>query len=433
MKHTFQILRNNAQSLLEKMESRQFDPNDFDINQAIEELNVYHIELEMQVEELQKNQLLLEKNKHYLKYLFDKAPIGYVVMNQEGWILELNDMGLAYFGQHRDLLKNYRLQDFISANTYPNYLKCIRSLLDLEAPKNTEVKFRRMDQTHFWARIDMSLQEDPITNEKKILCAILDVNDRVQAEDELKEKQAQLIHASRLASLGEMATGVAHELNQPLSRIKINAQGLLFLMKKFYEDTDQIQYTPKFNAIIYEVDRAATIIENMRGFARSNESIQTEVNLKTLIENSLIFFKEQFKIHNIQLNTRFHDNLSLISINEQRFEQIVVNLLSNARYAVDKKQMNLQSIDYKKHVSLCLYQLDNNKYIVFEVTDNGKGMTVIEKNRCFDPFYTTKEIGEGTGLGLSIVHNIIKEMNGSIDILSAVDEGTTIRIYIPIN
>ncbi|MBF0452968.1 MAG: PAS domain S-box protein [Candidatus Magnetomorum sp.] len=438
MEQKFEIhtLRDSAQKMLKSFDKNIFQASDFNLEQAIEEINIYHIELEMQVEELQQNRAALEKNKKYLKYLFDYAPIGYIALNNDGYIQDANITALAYFGYKKELFMEHRLQNFITADTYSNFHKCIRALDDLQIAQHTELRFRKKDSGYFWARVDLSFHPDVI-EDQMILCSILDITLRKATEKALKEKQAQLTHADRLSSLGEMATGMAHELNQPLSRIRVNAQGIQILMDKQTDIPRTVfdKFDKRMAAIIKEVDRAALIIEHMRGFARSKAD-QKLMHLRIPVESSLNFFQEQFKHHNILLTTQFDDNVPEMIVDPQLIEQIVVNLLSNARYAVDKKEKDMENAqhletNYQKRVRIAIYE-GPDETIVLKVSDNGTGMTPQEKHLSMDPFFTTKNVGEGTGLGLSIVRNIVKEFSGAVVIDSEKHHGTDVCIAFPV-
>jgi len=253
-----------------------------------------------------------------------------------------------------------------------------------------------------------------------------DITESVEMESALKEKQAQLVHAGRLSALGEMAAGIAHELNQPLAIIRLDAESLKFSLKK--ADFLQPLFEKDLNSVIRSVDRAADIIEFMRRFARTDKGECAMTRLSEPVNNSLIFFKEQFRKHWIELETHYEENLPEVSINSQRFEQIAVNFLSNARYAVDKRA-ELEP-DHRKKIALCLFYDKIVNAVVFETRDNGIGMTAEEKERCAEPFFTTKEVGQGTGLGLSIVYGIIREFNGRLEIESEKGLGTTMRVII---
>ncbi|MBC8479559.1 MAG: GHKL domain-containing protein, partial [FCB group bacterium] len=246
---------------------------------------------------------------------------------------------------------------------------------------------------------------------------------------ELEEKQAQLIHSGRLASLGELAAGVAHELNQPLQIIMAQAEVLKIMMRKSNALDNDVK--EDLDTIIEEVSRASEIISHMRDFSRLDYKVSGEVDLTESIEKSLMFFRKQFKNHNIALTINYGDNLPGVELNPQRFEQVVVNFMSNARHAVNSRA-GTEEASYQKEISINLYESRDQNALIFEVKDNGTGMTEEEKNHCTDPFYTTKEVSEGTGLGLSIVNGIVKEFNGHLEIESKLDIGTTMRVVIPL-
>ncbi len=259
-------------------------------------------------------------------------------------------------------------------------------------------------------------------------------NEKLESEvrrrtDELKQQQVQLAHAGRLSSLGEMATGIAHELSQPLFIIRLSAETLQLMLRK--SGTLTRKYSEEISSIIASVERASAIINHVRGFARTQHSCLEDICLKEAVENSLIFFTQQFRHREITLIKHYEGNLPQVKADIQRFEQVVVNLLSNARYAVDKRKEQ-ESEDYQKKIEIRLLHDITKNAVVLEVSDNGIGMSADEKERCLDPFFTTKDVGEGTGLGLSISHGIIREFKGHIGIESEKGVGTTVRVSIPV-
>lgn len=261
-----------------------------------------------------------------------------------------------------------------------------------------------------------------------LFAVLRDISQKKQVEKELQEKQAQLIHAGRLTSLGEMATGVAHELNQPLAIIRSDIQGLALSVQRHTFKLERVEKVA--NRTIKQVDRAANIINHMRTFARIRSQPHGVISLVKPIQEALSFFHQQFKAHSIEIVETLDDDLPAIAINPQQFEQIVTNFLANARFAVDAKAKTTSA--YSKRIELRLFQTNAPKNIVFEIEDNGIGMSVETKERCLDPFFTTKDVGEGTGLGLSIAYGILKECGGSIEIDSTLAIGTTFRIILQI-
>jgi signal transduction histidine kinase len=245
----------------------------------------------------------------------------------------------------------------------------------------------------------------------------------------LKEKQAQLAHAGRLTAMGEMAAGIAHEINQPLCVVR----GYLELLQAVLKDNPVLKekkLDQAFDIGIKSVDKASRIINHMRSFVRTKNLEIKSVHLQEPVEEGMAFFHEQIRLHNIDLKKEFEENLPEVKIDPQRFEQIVVNFISNARHAVDKKGEKLGR-GYKKQITIRLFLNKKTNMVTFEIQDNADGMPADILEHCTEPFFTTKEAGEGTGLGLSIVYGIIEEFGGKMDINSKVGEGSTFRVSFP--
>ncbi len=249
---------------------------------------------------------------------------------------------------------------------------------------------------------------------------------------ELKDKQMQLAHAGRLAALGELAAGVAHELGQPLQIIKSAA---LIISEELEAGTfEPEEMAPIAAKITHQVDRAFSIISSMRKFVRQNgpRHAACASNLSEALEDALSFFRAQFSQHGITLDVQVEENLPRAAIDSQKFQQIVVNLLSNARFAVDKKAgVKSDSADkkFEKTISVKLERYNHQKEsIVLKVTDNGIGMNALEQERCLEPFFTTKEPDEGTGLGLSIAYSIAREYGATLEFETEKGRGTTFSL-----
>ncbi len=247
---------------------------------------------------------------------------------------------------------------------------------------------------------------------------------------ELHEKQLELTHASRLASLGELATGIAHELGQPLQIIKTASA---IIRDEIENDTfNRAEVLPITKEISMQVDKAAVIIGNMRTYARYDDALPPKaIDICIPFRQCLVFFKEQFHHHQINLKLLITDKLPDVRINPQKFQQITVNLLSNARFAVDTKKIQ-PGIRYQKQIIVRLYLTANNKKVIMEIEDNGAGMSYKTQQRCLEPFFTTKKPGEGTGLGLSIIYGIMRQFDFELKITSKIDKGSLFKVSMPV-
>ncbi len=299
---------------------------------------------------------------------------------------------------------------------------------DQHSLTHTPYRVVKKDGTIIWLQDFTTLIRDKKGDLDYFLGYVVDITEQINSEKKLKEQQAQLIHAGRLASLGEMATGIAHELNQPLSIIRAQAELLSIVEEK--KPQGKGNRLEDLNLILSEVDRAARIIYNMREFARRQSGKMGSVHIEEPIKKALVFFQQQFTAHGIDLVVEIEQGLPKVSLDPQQFEQVVVNFITNARYAVDKKE-ELHFGDYTRRVVIRAYDDSELQQVVMEVSDNGLGMTAEEMERCFEPFFTRKEVGEGTGLGLSIVHGIVRGFKGNVQVESKVDSGTTFRVFIP--
>jgi PAS domain S-box-containing protein len=450
----FGDLRERAREIMER--NNQSGPPDEvgRLKADIEELGVYQIELELQNDELREVHGRLEASQKYLNDLFTYSPVGYLVLESDGVIRDLNRAAAGYFGISRNALIGQRLQGFIPYDAIVPFRACFDNLWNSRVSQCAEVRFRVREGADFYARMDLLLLKDGgAEGGETVLCSLMDVTERRRTEDELRrlneelelrareltreiqerrraerafrEKQAQLIHAGRLSSLGEMATGVAHEMNQPLSIISMQCQ----VLRRAARSLDDPRLAEGLEVIREQVDRASNIIDNMRGYARLDVAVE-DCHLPDLLERSLVFFREQFREHRIRLHTEVADRLPPVRLNPQHFEQIVVNFLSNARHALNRREADVGA-GFGKSVVLRLYAERDPNRVVFETIDNGAGMTEEERSRCLEPFFTTKPPGQGTGLGLSIVHGIVTSLRGVLEIDSRKGLGATLRVKLP--
>ena len=261
---------------------------------------------------------------------------------------------------------------------------------------------------------------------------------RKEFETELTEAQSQLLQAEKMSSMGEMASGVAHELTQPLLGISGFAQTIKndfekFLASEYLSEADmkvKIKRTlTDIDVINNQVSRMITIIKNIRDFARAPSSEKTKINVNKPIQGSLQLFLEQLRLHNIKIEQNLKESLPLINANSNQLQQVFVNLISNSRDAIDEK--NGREPNNKKLIISTSITSDG-KFIEVEFEDTGTGMDNETLQKIFRPFFTTKATGKGTGLGMSIAERIIKDHGGEIKVNSELGIGTKFNILLPV-
>jgi len=295
---------------------------------------------------------------------------------------------------------------------------------DLEGlPENkailfTKKKHFKKDKTSFF--VNIKIVHATYSHRDVLIASTTDITESV-------EKETQLIQAGKLATLGTMAAGMAHEINQPLNVIQICSDLILKMIKKGVHIPDD-ELVVMANDIIDNVARAAGVIKHVRDFAR-----QSDRDLKKLIINDPIndVFKilgHQLMVHSIKVKLELDPQIPEIRAEHNRLEQIFINLVTNAIDSMDEKAEKEGGSVEK---NLCIKTYTQKDVVVVEVSDTGLGMTDEVKRKIFEPFFTTKETGKGTGLGTSISFGIIKDYQGTIDIQSEPGQGAKFVIKFP--
>ena len=261
-----------------------------------------------------------------------------------------------------------------------------------------------------------------------------EITRRRQMESQLEAQRVQAMQADRLQALGEMAAGVVHELGQPLGAILATAEGLGLRMENGLLVTKE-KVMGAVEDIMGFVDRMADTLEHLRVFSRDTAlESATRFSLNEALEAGLRMVGVQFKNHDIALRLDLDEALPSLTGHAQQVEQVFLNLLANARDALDERAAVASEPDaWQKeiHIRSCLEQTES-PHVVFEIHDNGIGIDPSLGDRVFEPFFTTKEPNRGTGLGLAISYGIVQKMGGQITYSSSEGNGTTFRVRMPV-
>lgn len=245
-------------------------------------------------------------------------------------------------------------------------------------------------------------------------------------KDDLKkaELDATLMQSSKMASLGKLAAGVAHEVNNPLTLIRESAGWIKDLLTDQahteIENFEEIETT--LNKIEMHVDRAKAVTHRMLGFARRMEPVQEDVDINLFTDQTLSFFESEALHRNISLVREFSSDLPPVATDTAQFQQVLLNIVENAIDAIDKDGA----------ISVTTGLAKKGEELFVSIEDTGKGISEAKLKNIFDPFFTTKKVGEGTGLGLSIVFGIMEKLGGRIEVESRVGEGSNFTLYLPV-
>jgi histidine kinase len=270
--------------------------------------------------------------------------------------------------------------------------------------------------------VNIRISPSDYSGKKVLLVASSDITKRLETEQ-------QLIQASKMATLGEMATGLAHELNQPLSVIKTASS---FSVKKI-EKNEPIEDEILFNILTKidsNVDRATKIINHMRQFARKSDMEIQKLHVNDVMKRAFEIFSQQLKLRGIEVLWDIKKKLPKINADPSRLEQVFINLLINARDAIEEKWNSRLSKPGQNNIMLKTTCDEQN--VICEVCDTGNGVPEAIADKIFEPFFTTKEVGKGTGLGLSISYGIVKDCGGSIHVMPNEPEGACFILKFPI-
>ncbi|WP_242976462.1 MULTISPECIES: ATP-binding protein [Clostridium] len=289
-------------------------------------------------------------------------------------------------------------------------------------------------------RVNDELEDKVNERTKQLMQTLAELEEQ---HNKLKSAQSKLIQSEKMASLGTLVAGVAHEINNPINYIYLSSKVLDMDLCNFKEEVIELldnadddvlnffeQYFNKFSKSIINIldgsNQVTTIVNDLRLFSRLDEAVKKEIDVSEALETTIRLVKTKYTkqikfIKNFQTHRK-------IECYPSQLNQVFLNIIVNACHAIVEKQNDLVC---ENNGLIVIRVFDNNKEIIIEFCDNGCGMTKDTISRIFEPFFTTKPMGQGTGLGMSISYGIIEKHNGSIEVESKVGEGSTITIHIP--
>lgn len=257
-----------------------------------------------------------------------------------------------------------------------------------------------------------------------------DKSDFYKMMTRMREVQDQLTHSARLASLGEMAAGIGHELSQPLNAILLLSRNCLKAMQAPIQNQKMIE--ENLSVIIDRVNKASSIINSLKSFATKARDTMVPVNVNAILLDILKFFESQLTLSDIGLDLRLDTQRTIeVMGQEVKLEQVFFNLIQNAIMSMGKTQQPKLTITTGIEESIDPATLKEEVYVRITVQDNGEGIPRDIQEKIFDPFFTTRAAGSGMGLGLSIVDRIVRGFNGFIRLESSPNMGARFTVFLP--
>ncbi len=356
----------------------------------------------------------LAVSEHRYHAIFDSIPSAVFVLDRETLnILNCNESSRDIYGWDREEMRGRSFLEFFRPEEANDWQVPLKTWSEIELCTHVT---KSGDPIFAFLHISPTHYEERDT----LIVTCTDVTRKVEAEQ-------QLIQASKMTTLGEMSTGVAHELNQPLTILK--AISNLLSRKVINNSPLEPEIMEEMaEGISTHVDRASKIIEHMREFGRKADMKTMPVQVNDVLRRGFEFFSQQLAVHNIEVIWDLDKDLPMIMADSNRLEQVVINLLLNARDAIeDKWQGQGPGADKRIHIRSFI----SGDTICFRVCDTGTGIPTAIRERLFEPFFTTKSVGKGTGLGLSISYGIITDYNGEISARTWEPGGACFEICFP--
>lgn len=366
--------------------------------------------------ELARARAKADETETRLADLFDETPVGYYELDTEGRITRVNRTQLRMLGYSVDELMGRRIWDFMEEEWM------VRESDERRSPKPAagedrrdeyvyERTFRCKDGSALFAIVESRPLFDGEGRPTGFRGTVRDITERKLIELSLKEN-------SRLASIGELAAGVAHELNNPL--MTIGGYSELLLSREIQPSVRRLVEKINDDAV-----RAGKVVRGLLSFARSRDPEKRYVEIGPVLRQAIEFKEYDFRVHGIAVSLESNGELPRTLIDENQITQVLLNIMTNAEQAMTRRVA-------APRVDVELSADEAAGKISISVTDNGPGIEPELLNRIFDPFFTTKEVGKGTGLGLSICYGIVKRHDGDIWAESVPGTGTTFHVEIPI-
>lgn len=358
------------------------------------------MEISLDITERKQLEVELEMSQRKYHAIFSNIPNPVFVLEPEKLtILDCNRSVTGVYGYHPKAIIG---QSFLSL--FPEQER--KQYAFKLATTSVLNQVRHVHQSGRTLFVNIRISPSEYSGRKVLLVTTSDITKRLEVEQ-------QLIQASKMATLGEMSTGVAHELHQPLSVIKTASSFFLKKIEKQASIAPEL-LTNMLTKVDSNVDRATRIIRHMRMFARKSDTEFEKIQINDVLHNAFEIFSQQLKVRGIGVQWQLAEDLPKIEADPQRLEQVFINLFLNARDAIEEKWEKQGHSKGPDEISITTIKADQK--VVCTICDSGVGIPSEKADKIFEPFFTTKEVGKGTGLGLSISYGIVKECGGRIDV-----------------
>ncbi len=352
----------------------------------------------------------LSVSESKFRRVFELSPDMILLTDVDGTILDMNPAGLSMLGytDRREELQHVGLRDlFVREGDWESVLACLEKEV---AVAGMEVELKRVNGTIFSGLLSAAVERSTDGSIATIHFLLKDISLR-------KSMERQLLQADKLASIGQLASGIAHEINNPLSMILGYTQ---LLLRSEEPDT---QRWGDLRIVEKHAKNCKAIVGDLLSFSRSTRTNKESARIHDVLEEVFSVVRNHFEADGVTIEARFDPDMPLLTLDVGKMKQVAMNLLMNAKQAIGKQGTIKVDTRYAPDLRMA----------TIRVTDDGCGIDPEILSRIFDPFFTTKGTGEGTGLGLSVSYGIVKGHGGEILVESEPGVGTTFSVLLPVD
>ena len=352
-------------------------------------------------------ELALKETEDFLEKVILGSPIAIVAADRYGHILLMNPAAEEWFGYTNTFaIRHVTAHQLYPAGTATSIMRQLKDSRGKLPSVRTTIVNAQGEEIPVDLTASIIYEDD---EEVATVGIYTDLREKLAVERKLKEAQAQLAQSEKMASLGQLAAGVAHEINNPLTGILFYAN--LKLEKMDADDAER----PDVEAVVEDVKRCRDIVQNLLAYSRQSSPMKDIIQLNAIVNQSLSLVRDPKMFRNVRLERQFSDEMMLVHVDKNQISQVVINLVINA----------VSAMNGSGTLILRTHRDKTKGKAYLEVVDTGCGIAPEHLTKIFDPFYTTKAPGEGTGLGLSTAYGLIKENKGNIQVSQTSAEGTT--------
>jgi PAS domain S-box-containing protein len=419
-------LISNSQSMVQALE------NSFqEILARSEELGRANDELKTEILERQRVEASLRASEERFRLLYDKAPLGYQLLDETGRVIEVNQTWLEIMGFSREEVIGKSFASFLAPDQAARFPEGIAAFFERGEISNVETKLVKKDGSSLIALFNGKIASRPGNGVRQAHCLFSDISACKQAEQEKAALETKLFQMEKIEAIGTLAGGIAHDFNNILTAILGNAELLLLSPE---ESWPPVQMKAALREVLIAGERARDLVHQILTFSRQGEQKKQGVEIHPLVEETLRLLRASLPA-TIEIRQTLAADQAAVLADPSQLHRVVMNLCTNAYQSMGQQGGVLEvgggAVELSAAQAESQPGLHPGSYVKLSVKDTGQGMTPEVMARIFEPYFTTRAPGEGSGLGLAVVYGIVSSLGGVITVESEPGQGTTFQVYLP--